>query len=101
VRPGLPGSVESLLHQVGIKHFLLRLGRHSGLHETGASHLLERAIGALYLPDRERASHYFKADVARQFNAVVHIDETSALLPLDPSSLLAEPDIMEIYPSGI
>ena len=44
---------------------------------------LERAIGVIYLPETERASHYFDAMLPRQFDAVIHIDETSALDPLE------------------
>jgi hypothetical protein len=46
--------------------------------------LLERAIGVLYLPRTERASHYFVAWLSRQFDAVFHLDETGALEPLSP-----------------
>jgi erythromycin esterase-like protein len=101
VRPGLTGSVESLLHQVGLKRFLLRLGPHSGLHELGVNRLLERAIGVLYLPESERLSHYFETDLSAQFDAVLHVDETVALPPLDHSSLIAEPQVAETYPSGM
>jgi erythromycin esterase-like protein len=45
--------------------------------------MLERAIGVLYLPQTERQSHYFWASVSNQFDALFHLDETSALEPLD------------------
>ena len=45
--------------------------------------LLERAIGVVYRPDTERWSHYFEADLPQQFDAVVHLDTTTALVPLD------------------
>ena len=38
---------------------------------------LERAIGVFYRPERKRASHYFEAQLTHQFDAVIHIDETS------------------------
>jgi len=47
--------------------------------------MLERAIGVLYLPHSERASHYFEASLAAQFDAVFHLDETEAVEPLDPA----------------
>ena len=40
---------------------------------------LERAIGVVYRPESELASHYFEADLARQFDAWVWFDETRAL----------------------
>ena len=44
---------------------------------------LERAIGVIYRPETERASHYFRARVSDQFDAVIHIDETRAVEPLE------------------
>jgi erythromycin esterase-like protein len=44
---------------------------------------LERAIGVLYVPRSERYSHYFAAKVTAQFDLLVHVDETSAVSPLD------------------
>ncbi|CAG8731040.1 10984_t:CDS:1, partial [Acaulospora colombiana] len=45
--------------------------------------LLQRAIGVIYAPHTEFESHYFKAKVSKQFDAVIHIDQTSALESLD------------------
>lgn len=63
--------------------------------------LLQRAIGVIYRPETERASHWFRADIREQFDAVIHIDRTSALQPLERTSLwdLSEPP--ETYPSGL
>jgi len=44
---------------------------------------LERAIGVVYRPDTERQSHYFRARLAEQFDAVLHFDETRAVEPLE------------------
>ena len=44
---------------------------------------LERAIGVLYLPQSERASHYFHARLPEQFDFVLHVDETGAVEPLE------------------
>ena len=72
------------------------------LREALAAPLLERAIGVVYRPDTERWSHYFRARVADQFDAVVHLDTTTALRPLDaagsPETVEAE---AETYPSGL
>ena len=74
VRPALPGSWEELFHGVHEPRFLLDLrGVASGEGR------LERAIGVIYRPETERQSHYFHARIASQFDAVVHIDVTSAL----------------------
>ena len=44
-------------------------------------------------------SHYFRARIASQFDAVIHVDETHALEPLEPWSI-QEPDLPETYPSA-
>ena len=61
---------------------------------------LERAIGVIYRPESERVSHYFRARLPDQFDAVLHIDETSALEPLERWAH-DEVDLPETYPSGI
>ncbi|HZV66235.1 MAG TPA: erythromycin esterase family protein, partial [Telluria sp.] len=61
---------------------------------------LQRAIGVLYLPQRERQSHYFHAQLPRQFDAMIHIDSTEAVQPLEvvgrPSGGEAE-----TFPAGV
>ena len=37
----------------------------------------------IYRPETERWIHYFNARLADQFDAIVHIDVSSALEPLD------------------
>lgn len=54
----------------------------------------------MYRPDTERVSHDFEARPASQFDAVVHIDHTRALEPLERTQLwTAEPP--ETYPSAL
>jgi erythromycin esterase-like protein len=101
VVPSRPDSVEHLLHQVGIAAFLLPLrGRDSALAKCGAR-LLERAIGVIYRPDTERMSHYFAADAAQQFDALIHVDRSTALSPLERSALWQHQEPAETYPSGL
>jgi erythromycin esterase-like protein len=82
LRPALPGSDAARLHEAGVAEGLLLLrARHP------AASLLEgrrpqRAVGVIYQPHTERQSHYFHADLRRQFDAVIHIDRTRALTPL-------------------
>jgi hypothetical protein len=54
----------------------------------------------IYRPESERFSHYFQARLSEQFNAVIHIDETSALQPLEAWAR-DEVDLPETYPSGV
>jgi erythromycin esterase-like protein len=101
VRPGLPGSYEALFHRVAVPNFLLQLtdlGEASGgLREPR----LERAIGVVYLPETERRSHYFRARLPDQFDALFHIDRSRALEPLERTSQWERGEAPETYPFGV
>jgi erythromycin esterase-like protein len=99
IRPSLPGSYERLFHDVGLPRFLLLL-RDGLVRETLMKPRLERAIGVVYRPQTERLSHYFEARLPDQFDAVVHIDQTSALKPLERWAR-DEVDLPETYPYGV
>lgn len=100
VRPALAGSYEALFHEVGEPRFLVDLTSGEAGEEL-LSPMLERAIGVIYRPETERASHYFSALLAGQFDAVIHIDETRAVEPLERIAgwEVAEPP--ETYPSAL
>jgi erythromycin esterase-like protein len=101
VRPALAGSWERAFHDTRMPRFLLPLrGAGSAAPALDAIELLERAIGVIYRPETERQSHYFSAAVARQFDAVIHIDETSALQALD-GDVPAGGEAPETYPRGL
>ena len=59
---------------------------------------LERAIGVIYRPETERLSHYFEACLPKQFDAVIHLDETRALEPLERTSTWDKGELPETYP---
>ncbi|HEX6164327.1 MAG TPA: erythromycin esterase family protein [Vicinamibacterales bacterium] len=99
VRPALDGSIEALLHSVGEPQFVLDL--HDERLGGYATPLLERAIGVIYRPQTERQSHYFHARVAEQFDALIHVDRTTALVPLEPSPHWYHEEVPETYPSGL
>jgi len=101
VRPALPGSYESLFHEVGLERFLLLMSAGSDVSKVLQTPLLERAIGVIYRPETERQSHYFQASLSRQFDAVIHIDETRAVEPLERTVKWEEGEVMETFPSGI
>ncbi|HEX8159904.1 MAG TPA: erythromycin esterase family protein, partial [Solirubrobacteraceae bacterium] len=94
VRRALPGSWEELLHGQSIAAFLLDPTRLHGRR-------LERAIGVVYRPQTERISHYFHARLADQFDAVIHLDETTALEPLERTSEWDAGGVPETYPFGV
>lgn len=101
VRPALVNSYEALFHDVSIPRFFLTL-RNMG-HATSALNepLLERAIGVIYRPETERASHYFQARLSPQFDAVLHFDETRAVEPLERTVEWQEGEVPETFPTGI
>jgi erythromycin esterase-like protein/predicted phosphoribosyltransferase len=94
VRRALPGSWEQLFHDEGTPAFLLDA---HGVH----GRRLERAIGVVYRPETERISHYFHARLADQFDAVVHLDETHAVEPLERTSEWETGELPETYPTGL
>jgi erythromycin esterase-like protein len=94
VRPALPASWEALFHEVGLPGFLLKSNALEGEH-------LERAIGVVYRPATERWSHYFEAELPEQFDAVVHLDETRALAPLERTSEWDTGELPETYPWAV
>jgi erythromycin esterase-like protein len=100
VRPSLAGSYERLFHEVGVAQFLLRFDDRE-TREALLAQRLERAIGVIYRPDTERASHYFRTRLPEQFDAVMHIDETRALEPLETWAHDEAPDLPETYPTGV
>jgi erythromycin esterase-like protein len=102
VRHGIPGSFEALFHGLESSSLLLSLRGQQALSEALTTPRLERAIGVIYRPETERVSHYFKARLPAQFDAVLHFDRTEAVEPLDPVSG-REPagDAPETYPVGV
>ncbi|MFA9271782.1 MAG: erythromycin esterase family protein, partial [Baekduiaceae bacterium] len=101
VRPALPGSCEQLLHETGLPAFLL-----PRLHDTAAGAALRpprlhRAIGVIYRPETERQSHYLQASPSRQFDALVHLDHTRAVEPLERNVAWDRGEPPETYPTAL
>ena len=84
VRPSLPGSFGALFHEASVGNFLLLLRKAGNLGQALGEPRLERAIGVVYRPQTERESHYFEARISKQFDAVIHLDQTTAVEPLRP-----------------
>ncbi len=98
VRPSLPGSYERLFHDTGLRSFALDL--RGPIAATLMAPRLERAIGVVYRADTERRSHYFTASLPRQFDIVIHCDETRAVEPLERWSR-HDVDLPETWPTGV
>lgn len=77
-----PESYAGLFHRNGIPAFLLIFRGREELSAAMGEPRLERAVGVVYAPQSERESHYFIARMSRQFDAVIHVDTTSAVTPI-------------------
>jgi erythromycin esterase-like protein len=101
VRPALPGSYEALFNNVRPKRFLLNLRDDAEVASILRTPRLERAIGVIYRPETERLSHYFRARLPAQFAAIIHIDRTCAVEPLERNSQWVAGELPETYPTGV
>jgi erythromycin esterase-like protein len=88
VRPALSGSHERAFADVsrerGVPRYLVRFRDNPDLGEAVGEPRLQRAIGVIYRPETERQSHYYRVELPRQFDAMIHLDETRALRALEP-----------------
>jgi erythromycin esterase-like protein len=102
VRPALRGSYEELFHEAALDRFWIDL---RSVDEKMMSTLhgprLERAIGVIYRPESERLSHYFHATLAKQFDVIIHFDETRAVEPLERNSAWDKGELPETYPFNV
>ncbi len=95
LRPSLEGSLERLLHDRGVRGGVVDLRADAEF----VGQFIERMIGAVYRPEAELWNHYMTVRPAGQFDLVVHLDETTALEPLERWAATAEP--AETFPSGL
>jgi protein-L-isoaspartate(D-aspartate) O-methyltransferase len=100
VLPSHPDSYEAVFHGVDSPGLLLGLRQQidTDLVRELMKARLERAIGVIYRPETELASHYFQAVLPRQFDEYVWFDRTRAVEPIDVGSLEGVPDT---YPFGL
>jgi len=99
VRPALSGSYESAFHEM--QEPMMLIPTQAPGNEALSNPRLERAIGVIYRPETERTSHWFHTDIRAQFDAVIHIDSTTALRPLERTGLWDMGEPPETYPSGL
>lgn len=101
VRPALPGSIEELFHETGKSAFAVWVDGDGAGADALETVRLGRAIGVIYLPATERQSHYYHVRPASQFDAMIHIENTAALEPLEVTSRWVAGETPETYPSGL
>ncbi|MFU8797911.1 MAG: erythromycin esterase family protein [Gammaproteobacteria bacterium] len=85
VRSPIQGSYESLFHAAKEKNFIVNLRTDTPLTHLLKSPQLQRAIGVIYRPEAERISHYYFSRLPYQFDAIVHLDKTNSIVPLEDS----------------
>jgi protein-L-isoaspartate(D-aspartate) O-methyltransferase len=102
VKPAIEKSYERRFHAVtqrlGESNFFLPIRGAASLQEVLERPRLERAIGVIYRPETELASHYFHAVLPRQFDEYIWLDETRAVTPIATKNLEGMPDT---YPFGL
>src|SRR5882757_239081 len=101
VRLALADSYEALFHAAGRDRFLLVLNDSEMIAQQLRNPRLERAIGVIYRPETERQSHYFRARLAEQFDAVLHFDETRAVQPLESTEEWEAGELPETFPFAV
>jgi erythromycin esterase-like protein len=100
VRSARPDSHEAMFHAAGIHQFWLPTCDLTTDEELARTRL-ERAIGVIYRPESELQSHYFEANLIGQFDAVIHVDHSRALEPLELTPLWDAGEPSETFPSGL
>jgi hypothetical protein len=55
----------------------------------------------IYRPVTERLSHYLHSRMPGQFDAVIHIDRTMALIPFERTSAWEAGEVPETYPFAV
>jgi erythromycin esterase-like protein/predicted phosphoribosyltransferase len=101
VRPALAGSYEALFHATLPSRFLLTWREADTATESLRDPRIERAIGVIYRPETERMSHYFRARLPDQFDAVLHFDETRAVEPLERTAEWEAGEVPETFPFAV
>jgi erythromycin esterase len=99
---GMPGSWEDVLHLAGQKRdtrdmlLLLDDVRDEPSWTETRGH---RAIGVVYQPEFERYGNYIPTELPERYDALLYIDESTAVHPLHIRPDLKQPP--DLYPWGI
>lgn len=97
--PSLDASYERMCHEAGVPSFMLPLrDAPDALKAALLEPRLQRAIGVIYRPQSERASHYFQARLPDQFDEYIWFDATEPVQPFATHELEGMPDT---YPFGL
>jgi len=96
-----PRSYEESFHHVKYKNFLIDLRENNGAVDMLMEPRLQRVIGVIYKPMHELQSHYYRACLPEQFDFIIHLDQTSAVHPLEAIPHWHRGEMDETYPFGM
>lgn len=101
IRQPLDESYEQLFARVEPPNFGLILRGNPEVASPLRQPRLQRAIGVIYRPLTERASHYFEARLSDQFDAVLHFRRSQAVEPLERTPQWETGEAPETYPFNV
>jgi erythromycin esterase-like protein len=96
----LANSTEEILSSVNVPEFFLPLTADRAVTALFSTERPQRVIGVVYDPDIERKESYLRTRLAEQFDGIIHVDYSHAVIPLD-SEARATRELPETFPSGI
>jgi erythromycin esterase-like protein len=79
LRPAWPRSWHGIMQRRLPPAALLVFRGNAALAADYAARRLQRSVGVIYVPADEAANHYHHAALSAQFDAVIHLDRTTAL----------------------
>lgn len=75
---GRSTSYEHLFHKTGIPRFFLEMKHDSEVGHALRDPQTELAMGAIVEQNSKRSNHFYRASLPFQFDAIIHLDRTSA-----------------------
>ena len=100
VRRALPGSYEALFHDAGARASCSTCDDGEAARACASRGSSARSASSTG-PRPSAPSHYFHARLPSQFDAVIHIDETRALEPLERTAGWETGEVPDLYPWGV
>ena len=111
VPPAVDGSWDNLIHNQSNGRNTLLVFRDDNDNQRNRGDLLteetrskrrgQRAIGVVYNPEYERYGNYVPTNLAKRYDAFLHIDKTRALHPLHMPEIKEDEDLPETFPFGL
>jgi erythromycin esterase len=99
VPPGRPDSIEDIFATAAPPRALAVFPPYAQRPDVLVDRLVQRAIGVVYRPERERWGNYVPTVLGDRYDAFLWFDETRAVTPLHAGRIdTLEP---ETYPSGV